>query len=196
MDCDLTFQFHLVGSGKKHLITRIKGGNTGYDFDYNLVLNNKFLWKPSIRKSFFNAFQQAIKGSGFTVVENSTSVITIKEVDRKNKKVIVGCDFSVVFYPDDGNSKYYKYSMLNKTYQNYVWQERNISRFNDDKLDWLRTTYKGIWIDIKEEYLTLKNNPQQKHSFVLYHEAINNIFNKETNPTQKYLSSLKKSPNK
>ena len=27
----LTFQFRLVGSGRRHLITRIKGGNRGYD---------------------------------------------------------------------------------------------------------------------------------------------------------------------
>ena len=34
----LTFQFHLIGSGKRHLVTRIRGGNNGYDFDYNLIL--------------------------------------------------------------------------------------------------------------------------------------------------------------
>lgn len=39
-DSDQTFQFHLIGSGKKHLITRIKDGNNGYDFDYNLVMNS------------------------------------------------------------------------------------------------------------------------------------------------------------
>ena len=30
----ITFQFRLIGSGKRHLITRIRGGNKGYDFDY------------------------------------------------------------------------------------------------------------------------------------------------------------------
>ena len=35
---DTTFQHRLIGSGKRHLITRIKGGNTGYDFDYNLIV--------------------------------------------------------------------------------------------------------------------------------------------------------------
>ena len=32
---DFTFQFKLVGSGGKHLITREVGGNKGFDFDYN-----------------------------------------------------------------------------------------------------------------------------------------------------------------
>ncbi len=177
-DSDKTFQFHLIGSGGRHLITRIKGGNAGYDFDYNLVMNDKFNWKPSIRQSFFDAFQQAIKGTRFTTVENSTSVITIKQVDKKNKNVIVGCDFSVIFYPNDDDSGCYKYSRFNKGQQNYTWEIRNVSRFNNDKLDWLKNNYKGIWNDIKEEYLKLKNNnPQAKHSFVLFHEAINNVYN-------------------
>jgi len=53
-----------------------------------------------------------------------------------------------------------------------------VSRFNNDKLDWLKDNYKGFWNDIKEEYLKLKNNnPQAKHLFVLFHEAINNVYN-------------------
>lgn len=171
-----TFQFKLIGSGGRHLITRIKGGNAGYDFDYNLVMNDKFSWKPNIRQSFFDAFQQAVKGTRFTTVENSTSVITIKQVDKKNKKVIVGCDFSIVFYPND-ESGYYKYARFNKNKQNYTWEIRNVSRFNDDNLNWLKENYDGIWNDIKEEYLKLKNNDHQgKHSFILFHEAINNIY--------------------
>ncbi|MGM9858726.1 MAG: hypothetical protein ACI311_05735 [Bacilli bacterium] len=177
-DSDQTFQFHLIGSGGRHLITRIKGGNAGYDFDYNLVMNKNFSWKPTIRQSFFDAFQQAIKSTRFTIVENSTSVITIKQVDKKNKKVIVGCDFSVVFYPDDDKSGYYKYARFNKGQQNYTWEIRNVSRFNNHHLNWLKDNYNGIWNDIKEEYLKLKNNnPQGKHSFVLFHESINNIYN-------------------
>lgn len=34
----MTFQFRLIGSGSRHLITRIRNGNSGYDFDYNLML--------------------------------------------------------------------------------------------------------------------------------------------------------------
>ena len=36
--CNLSFQYQLIGSGNRHLITRIKGGNKGYDFDYNFIL--------------------------------------------------------------------------------------------------------------------------------------------------------------
>ena len=29
----LTFQLHLIGSGRKQLVTRILGGNNGFDFE-------------------------------------------------------------------------------------------------------------------------------------------------------------------
>lgn len=177
-DSDQTFQFKLIGSGGRHLITRIKDGNAGYDFDYNLVMNPNFSWKPTVRQSFFKALQEAIKGTRFNKIENSTSVITIKEVSKKQSKVIVGCDFSIVYYPEDDDTGYYKYSRFNKEQNNYTWEIRNVSRFNDDKLNWLQDNYEGIWKDIKDEYLKLKeNNKQDKHSFILYHEAINNVYN-------------------
>ena len=34
----LIFRFQLIGSGRRHLVTRIRGGNRGYDFDYNLII--------------------------------------------------------------------------------------------------------------------------------------------------------------
>ena len=178
IDRDQTFQFQLIGSGKRHLITKIKNGNEGYDFDYNLIMNDNFNWKPSVRENFFNALQKSIVGTRFNKIENSTSVITIKQVSKKNKKVIVGCDFSIVYYPEENDSGYYKYSRLNKERNNYTWEIRNVSRFNDDKLKELLDNYDNIWQNIKDEYLKLKeNNKQNKHSFILYHEAINNVYN-------------------
>ena len=41
---DTTFQFKLIGSAKRHLVTKIKDGNRGYDFDYNLILQKSDLW--------------------------------------------------------------------------------------------------------------------------------------------------------
>ncbi len=178
MDSDQTFQFKLIGSGGRHLITRIKDGNVGYDFDYNLIMNSNFTWKPTVRNDFFKAFQETIKGTRFNKIENSTSVITIKEVSKKQSRVIVSCDFSIVYYPEDDDSGYYKYSRYNKEQNNYSWEIRNVSRFNDNKLQWLQDNYNGVWEIIKKEYLKLKENDKQdKHSFILYHEAINNVFN-------------------
>lgn len=39
LDKEFTFEHKLIGSGSRHLITRVIGGNQGFDFDYNLILN-------------------------------------------------------------------------------------------------------------------------------------------------------------
>lgn len=176
-DKDETFQFRLVGSGNRHLITRIINGNSGFDFDYNLILNEKdFKWKATIRKDFFKAFQEATKGTKFNKIENSTSVITIKYI--KGDKIIAGCDFSIVRYPSNDKSCY-QYAKYNKQWENYTWEIRDISKNCDEKLLELKEHDEYIWNDIKEEYLKLKNNDRQKkHSFILYHEAINNLYNR------------------
>ena len=61
----LTFQFHLIGSGKRHLVTRIKGGNNGYDFDYNLILSppgNGYRYDAKIiKQNFMTALKQLCK---------------------------------------------------------------------------------------------------------------------------------------
>ena len=52
----LTFQFRLIGSGKRHLVTRIKGGNRGYDFDYNVILtppDDGYLYRSKVIKDMF-----------------------------------------------------------------------------------------------------------------------------------------------
>ena len=176
-DTGITFQFKLVGSGKRHLITKIKDGNAGFDFDYNLILN-KYNDNPNIRYKFFIAFQNAIKGTIFSKIENSTSVITIKHVSRLDSKIIASCDFSIIYYPEDSDSDYYMYSKFNKNENNYTWEIRDCSRYNNKKLKYLLDEYDGIWLDIKDEYLKLKNSDKQnKHSFILFHEAVNNIYN-------------------
>ena len=176
-DKDLTFQFRLIGSGSRHLITRKKSGNAGYDFDYNLIINQNFKWKPKVREDFLNAFQMATKGTCFNKIKNSTSVITIKYV--KGDKVVVRSDFSIIYYPDDEECDYYKYIRFNKNRQNYTWEIRNVSRFSNEKFERLLEFYPQIWNKIREEYLKLKNTnkDENKHSFILYHEAINNIHN-------------------
>lgn len=190
-DRAMTFQFRLVGSGGRHLITRIKEGNEGYDFDYNLIINSNYKWYASVRKNFFQAFQKAIKGTRFNRIENSTSVITIKQVSTTDKKVIVGCDFSIIFYPDSQEETYYKYSRFNKSNNNFTWEIRNVSKSIDWKFNWLMDNYEGIWKEIKDEYLKLKNNnPQHKHSYVLYYEAINNIYNRKSSKRRERLNNI------
>lgn len=52
---DFTFQFRLCGSVGRKVVTRIKGGNKGFDFDYNLILNNPDEEPKFAKKTLLNA---------------------------------------------------------------------------------------------------------------------------------------------
>ena len=177
----ITFQFELIGSGSRHLITRIKGGNKGFDFDYNLILNceKNYYWKPKFaRQEITKAIDEAIKGTKYDHPQNSSVAITIKVKDAQNSKIIHSCDFAVVYYPKE-NSDEHKYVRFDAKNNQYTWQIRKYTKNYHDKLDWLKENVNGYWNEIKKEYLKLKDNNKDlnKHSFQLFYEAINNIYN-------------------
>ncbi len=180
-DTGITFQYELIGSGSKHLITRVKGGNKGFDFDYNLILNCEegHYWKPKYaRQEVTKAIDEAIKGTKYDHPQNSAVAITIKVKDTKQSKIIHSCDFAVVYYPNE-NSDEHKYVHLNTSTNQYTWEIRKYTKNYRDKLDWLKESVDGYWDEIKEEYLKLKNNNKDpnKRSFQLFYETINNVFN-------------------
>ncbi len=183
---EFTFQFKLVGSGSKHLITRVKNGNKGFDFDYNLILNCEegHFWKPKYAKErLLDAFDEAIIGTNYDHPENSTTSITLKVKDAKNSRIIHSVDFAIIYYPelDDDEEEYFKYIRNNKRNweNNYTWEVRKCSKSIDYKLEWLKDNLDNYWSEVKDEYIKLKdaNRDPNKHSFQLYYEAINNLFN-------------------
>lgn len=177
----LTFQFRLIGSGQRHLITRIKGGNRGYDFDYNLILSPpsdgyRYIAKV-IKNEFIDALKIALKGMNYSFPKDSTSSITIKVVDKGNKKILYSCDFAIIYYgSNDGYDGYY-YLRNNKSQQSYQFVFRTLNSGIDEKVQ--EIIEDGGWSYIKEEYLLLKNinEDNKKHSFSLYAEAVNNVYN-------------------
>ncbi len=175
----MTFQYTLIGSGSRHLITRIKGGNKGFDFDYNLILQSKpgYYWNPKHAKEvLFKAFQEAIKGTNFQKIENSTSAITIKSVNKS--KITFSCDLGIVYYNADRELNYL-HTKKTGTQIIYEWQKKPSAINADDKLEALKEYWPNdYWKYVKAEYLNLKNkNSAQKRSFHLYIESINNVYN-------------------
>ncbi len=69
-----TFQFKLIGSGSRHLVIKIKGGNRGYDFDFNFILQKSDLWHnpKKLKEQFMIAIKEAIKGTAYSYPEDST----------------------------------------------------------------------------------------------------------------------------
>lgn len=86
----IKFNHRLVGSAGRNMITRIKGGNLGYDLDYDLDLIkiSEELWDnpKKVKQIFIDAFNKY----GFTNkdVENSKSVFSMKKVDKNKGKIL------------------------------------------------------------------------------------------------------------
>lgn len=177
----LTFQFRLIGSGQRHLITRIKGGNSGYDFDYNLILSPpddgyRYIAKV-IKQEFIDALKIALRGTEYSFPKDSTSSITIKVVDKGKKKIEHSCDFAIIYYGNNDGYEGYYYLRNNKPQQSYHFVFRTSNSDIDEKV---QEIIEGDgWPYIKEQYLLLKNidKNNRKHSFSLYAEAVNNVYN-------------------
>lgn len=177
----LTFQFRLIGSGQRHLVTRIKGGNRGYDFDYNLILTPpsdgyRYIAKV-IKQDFIDALKIALQGTNYSFPQDSTSSITIKVVDKGKKKIKYRCDFAIIYYGNHDSYEGYYYLRNNKPQQSYQFVFRTSSFDIDEKVQ--EIIEDNGWPYIKEEYLSLKNinEGNRKHSFSLYAEAVNNVYN-------------------
>lgn len=175
-----TFQYKLIGSAGRHLVTKIKNGNKGYDFDYNLILQKSDLWNnpKKLKKQFVDAFCEAIKGTPYSFPEDSTSSITIKVIDKKNSKIIRSCDLAIIYYIDDDEpDEGYKY-LKNWKNGNYSFEQRKLSVNINAKLDEIKE-YENGWNIVREEYIKLKNRNKDtnKKSFILYMESINNVYN-------------------
>lgn len=177
----LTFQFRLIGSGQRHLVTRIKGGNSGYDFDYNLILSPpddgyRYIAKV-IKQEFIDALKIALRGTEYSFPKDSTSSITIKVVDKGKKKIEHSCDFAIIYYGNNDGYEGYYYLRNNKPQQSYQFVFRTSNSDIDEKV---QEIIEGDgWPYIKEQYLLLKNinKNNRKHSFSLYAETINNVYN-------------------
>jgi hypothetical protein len=177
-----TFQFRLIGSGKRHLITRVVNGNGGYDFDYNLIIpapEEGYSYKADVVKQhFMEAFKIALSGTKYSNPQDSTSAITIKVIDSNNKIIEHSCDFAIIYYDKNREENGYYYLRNDKNQRKYSFVFRTLSRSIDYKLNAIME-YENGWSWVREEYIKIKNSNRDidKHSFVLYLEAISNVLN-------------------
>lgn len=199
---EIKFTWGFVGSTNRYghpFITREVGGNKGFDIDVNIYLERPSkdeIWKASYaRQTFYKVIDQVFHNIGYKNAEDRTSVIRVKFLDKQNKKIIHSCDFAVFQKTSNNDGKVTeKYA---RKYDNgtYGWTTRGGRNINAmSKLQWLEkyigdngdTKYKyhyskdsSLLGDLKHEYLKLKNsnNDEDKCSFQLFNEALNNIYN-------------------
>jgi len=182
MKPEYTFQFSLIGSGRKKLITREVGTSKGFDFDYNFSLQkvkDDYDGAKTIRENFFKILQEIGKKYGYQTEDNK-SAITIKLVDQEKKRVVHSCDFGIVEdWIDDEDNQHQNIIIRDKnaSLPTYVWNERPKSKNYSVKVSNIEAA--GLWEVLKAEYLKLKENNKdiEKKSYQLFIESINNIYN-------------------
>ncbi len=174
---EIDFDYYLVGSGKRGLITRDPRTNKGFDLDYNIELGPNFrVYDPMDTKlEIINAINRFVPGYGYRHCEDSTSVITFKLIDSMWSVIEHSCDIAIVSTQGKGKDKRQMYIRHNKINGDYTWQQRGRGYNIDPKVNWIRQ--KGLWEDLKTLYLDKKNfndNPD-KRSRALFAEAVHEI---------------------
>ena len=173
-----TFEHRMIGSGSKKLIMKKIDGNQGFDFDYNVVINNfdKLTVKAQdcIRNIFISAIQNILGDDPYEIgINNSTSVITVKFYNGNKTETIFGIDIAIMKKDNDGNLFIWKF---NDNKQNLIWNQRQSLQELDGKVKLLRKLQ--LWGDVRDRYEVLKNKNAYEISFALFIQTISDIYNK------------------
>lgn len=192
---DLSFQFVIVGSGKRNMVTCDPNTTEGFDFDYDLILNHDEYGPCELKDKFFMAFQKAVSTRGYKC-EKSTRVITIKkavcsafgQMTVPNKPGIHAvnvfeqffkqgdsfhsCDLAIVRVMKGKR----EYIHFDKQPNHCMWEERPEERDLDNKVKWIKGN--RLWSEVRKRYLEKKNEntDKNKHSRSIYAETINEIY--------------------
>jgi len=176
-----TFQFRPVGSSSRNMITYNQKSNIGFDFDFDLAINDddENYSAEEIRNIMRNAIDGVAPKYGYKHCEDSTRVLTIKKVNTFTSQIIHSCDFALVYNCKDGRQQYIRF---NKKNGNYTWEFQGKDFKNlDNKIAWLKQN--GYWIELQDYYIDKKNsndNPD-KHSRSILAESINEMYQKKKN---------------
>lgn len=164
----ITYTYRLVGSGKRNLVVRHH--NKGFDCDYQIIIkkNKNKINEEDLKKLFIKEFDKAVTKRDFKNCEDSARAITIKKVDFENSKILQAYDVVILDEREDGfyiltnhkKEKYYDYSPLPDTSKH----SENAKKIKGAEM----------WNYLRKIYLAKKeNNTEDKKSFLLYNEAVN-----------------------
>lgn len=176
---DFTFQYEFIGSSSRNMITCDRTSNIGFDFDVNITLNGNVEYNSpkTIKQILIKAFDQVVRRYKYSPCEDSTSVITIKLIDRENSKIKHSCDFAIVRDVVNKNgSKMRQCIHYNKKKNKHLWVIQSHPYKLETKVKMIKEC--DAWNDVRVLYLEKKNNnyDSDKHSRSLYAETINEIY--------------------
>ena len=170
-----TFSFTPVGSSKRNMITYDTKSNIGFDFDFNVEVNDddqRFNPKE-IRTILRNAIDRVAPRYGYKYCEDSTRVLTIKKVNTFSSRIIHSCDFAIVYNCKDGRQQYIRFDKANNTYS-WEYQGKGFVGL-EKKIEWLKK--KKLWEELTDYYIFKKNNNNDtnKHSRSIFAESVNEM---------------------
>lgn len=179
-----TFDFRLIGSGGKHLVTYNEG--QPFDLDYNIIIQKdkqSLHGKPEkIKKIFIDAFETVFSETityfnvdEYFKINNSTSVITLKYISSG----MLEFSFDVAIMQENENG-YLEKIIFDKKYNRYIWNQVKDSKDLNDKV--LLVKQRLGWNAVRERYLELKNdslsNNDETKSFSIFIQVINEFYQK------------------
>lgn len=176
-----TFRFDVVGSYKRNMITYDAKSNMGYDFDFNIEVNDgNDRYKPKQLKNMLqNAIDAVCVKYGYDHLEDSTRVLTIKMKNRKKSCILHSCDFAIVNnYIDDDGYEGQEY-IHNDKHENYTWCEQPEGYYmQPDKIDWIKEN--DLWDVMLKLYIEKKNrnNDPNVHSRTIFAVTVHEICQK------------------
>ena len=134
-----------------------------------------------MRTIIYEAIRKHAGKFGYTLIENSTSVITIKAVDYRHSKIKYSCDFAIVHHYNENGKKMQEYIKYIKRFNMYCWENRSKDFYIEGKINWLKK--KGYWNELRDYYIEKKNNNynSDKHSRSILAESVNELYQKYHN---------------
>ncbi|SFT61006.1 hypothetical protein SAMN02910301_2109 [Lachnospiraceae bacterium XBD2001] len=176
----LNIHFRFVGSEPRHMITRDRKSNVGYDFDVDIWIDDVDDYEPSyIRKILKKSLDKIAPSYGYKTAEDSTSVLTIKAIDKKKAAIKHSCDFAIVDEFEDEDGDWHQWYIKNcKKDKSYVWEERKNAFYDlPYKIDWLKEN--NYWDVVRDQYISNKNKNTNRNnkSRSIYAYTIGEVFN-------------------
>ena len=184
----ISAQFSLVGSGARNMITR--NGDGPYDLDYNLLIikAEERYWNDSqsLKETVRNALNRTERGTFFSDTQDSTSCLTALLHFRDTPNVEFSFDVAIIKKNPKGNDMrlIHNKNVYAPGWDQCTWNEVPNSYQVKDKADEIKE--EGLWQEVRDRYLEKKNmylsRQDRNHpSFVVYVEAVNEVYNKHFN---------------
>jgi len=174
-----TFDFRLIGSGDRKLVTQ--NGDEPFDLDYDIILQRdkkELLNDPKrIKELFRNKLDVVLKNSidkyKPSPSRDSTSVLTTNvRIDNR-----ISFSFDVAIIAENDNGHYCRITNV-KDARQYIWNQLPNSNGFHEKFKAIKDA--KLWNDFKAKYLKKKNEHLSRqtgvNSFSILLETINEFY--------------------